>query len=97
MRYIVYDNNGKILWCGTNKWGKAPKSRPDKNVIEGVADGRTHKIINRKIVPRTLEEMNNDNPLPDTPISIGNRNAYVTQDQYQSILDRLDALENPVQ
>jgi len=65
--------------------------------MEGVANDATQKIINAgikgKVVDKTLEEIETDNPkLPEIPFE--KRLACVTNKQWQDVLSRLDLLED---
>lgn len=91
--YIIYDKNGKIIRAGS-----CPDSmfllqvHNDEFIMEGTADNITQKIVDGKIVNKTSEEIKADNPpLPEIPKS--KRPIMITNEQYQSILDRLNKLE----
>jgi hypothetical protein len=95
MNYIVHNADGKILStgsCSARDFGK--QAGPGEFVMEGIADDRTQKIVGDKIVSKTPEEIAEDNPpVPDVPFE--KQPAYITNEQWQELLERLDRLENP--
>ena len=104
--FIVYDAIGKIL-----RTGICPKSvlqvqatGPTEFAIEGEANDAVDKIeieeldekgkpVKIKIKKKTPEEIEAERPpeIPEEDMSV-----MLSKKEYQSILDRLEALENPV-
>ena len=99
MNFIVYNKQGKIL-----RTGDCPdkdfflQAGNDEFVMEGVADDISQKIVNvgieAKIVNKTLEEIQSEklSEKPEKPFE--KRMAIITNEQWQSVLDRLKELEN---
>jgi len=101
-RYIVYNSEGKIL-----RTGGCPKDIFDKQahkgefIIEGIANDVTQKVnflldidsqpIDARVVNKTPEEIEADKP-PAIPFE--HKPANITNEQWQDVLNRLDALEN---
>jgi len=95
--FLVYNQKGKILRTGSCAENDFYLQAEDGEfVMEGVADDLTQKIINvgvdGKIVNKTPEEIELDNPAPPK-IPESQRPAYITNEQWQSVLDRLNAIE----
>jgi len=92
-RFIVYNSKGQIL-----RTGSCPDSiffrqaHDGEFVIEGKANDVTQKIVGGKIVNKTPEEIEADNPTP-IPVPFEKRPAQITNEQWQGILNRLDNLE----
>lgn len=87
--FIVFDNDGNILRTGTC---------PDEdfkvqveNIIEGVANDTTQKIVDGRVVDKTPEEIERDNPtIPE--VSEDEQQAFITKKQWQEATDKLDRL-----
>lgn len=56
--FIVYDNDGNILRSGTCKESVLPMQ--GDNVIKGVANDRTHKVVDGEVVLRELQTVNTE-------------------------------------
>ena len=94
MNYIVYDKTGKILrsvQCPANQADS--QIRGDELMLAGTADDLTQKIVHHQITDKTPEEIEAERPpeIPEEDMSV-----MLSKKEYQSILDRLEALENPV-
>lgn len=94
--FIVYDKHGKILRSGTCQDNTFYRQAHDGEfVMEGRANDVTQKIINAgikgKIVNRAPQEIKTVNPTPPE-ISESQRPAYITNEQWQSVLKKLDNL-----
>ena len=95
--FIVYNVQGKILRTGfcqdKNIYGQAGEA---EFVMEGEADDITQKVINvgikGKIVDKTPEEIEADNPKP-IEIPVEKQLANITNEQWQDVLDRFKKLE----
>lgn len=104
MNCIVYNKNGEILRAvscpSTSRHSQAKKG---EFMMEGIADDATQKVefdgfdvdgqpINPRIVDKTPEEIETDNP-PPLEIPKGQRPAIITNEQLQNVMKRLDNLE----
>lgn len=95
MEYLLYDVKGKIL--GTGSCQRHMLQAQAKNypgsvfVMEGTADSRTQKVVDNKVVNKTSEEIEAER-LPEIPFE--KRQAYVTNEQWQAALKRIEKLEN---
>lgn len=69
------------------------QAKEDEFVMEGTANDTTQKIVNGKIVNKTPEEIERDNPAPPE-IPKGKRHAQITNEQWQNVLNRLEKLES---
>lgn len=93
MNYIVYNAKGKIL-----RRVQCPpalsllQAKDDEYVMEGIANDVTQKIVNDKVVDKTPEEIEVDNPTPPE-IPFEKQTANITNEQWQDIKDRLVTLE----
>lgn len=56
--FIVYDNDGNILRSGTCKESVLPMQ--GDNVIKGVANDRTHKVVDGEVFLRELQTVNTE-------------------------------------
>lgn len=87
--FVVYDQHGNILRTG---------SCPDhdlklqgENTMEGTADDATQKIVDGKVVDKTPEEIERDNPtIPEVPED--DQQAFITKKQWQKVTDKLAEL-----
>ena len=89
--FTVYDNNGKILrggFCSDLDFLK--QANDGEFVMEGRADDVTQKIIDGKIFNKTQEEIEAEKP-PEIPFEI--QAAFITNEQWQKVLNRLEVLE----
>ena len=91
--FVVYKKSGKILRAGIClEKDFFLQARDNESVMEGVANDVTQKIVGGRIVDKTPEEIEKDDPTPpEMPES--QRPAYVTNERWQGVLDRLDKLE----
>ena len=104
--YIVFNIDGKILRTGgcPEFLVEAQAHGEDEYVIEGITDDAVDKIeieefddkgkpVKVKVKKKTQAELEAEKPveLPESK-----KRAVITIEKYQSILDRLEALENPV-
>jgi len=92
-RYIVHNPKGKILRGGTcpDEMFKE-QAGPGEFVLEGIANDVTQKIVNDKVVNKTLYEIEQDNPT-QPEVSPGKRPSNMTNEQWQDVLNRLSKLE----
>jgi len=93
MRYIVYNQKGKILRTGTcSNVDFLLQAGEDEFIMEGTANDARQKIVNGRIVDKTPQEIEADNPtLPKIPIE--KQPARITNEQWQKVLNRLEVLE----
>jgi len=104
MKYIIYSKTGEILRvveCHPTLADKQVKK--DTFIMEGNANDATQKVefdgfdvegqpVNPRVVDKTLEEIEADNPLiPEIPKS--QMQIYITNEQWWDIQDRLSNLE----
>lgn len=91
MDYIVYNQDGKIMRTGVcNKDVLHLQAvNDDELTMEGTANDVIQKIINGKIVNKTPEEIEADNPT----VPFEERPAFITNKQLQNVLDRISVLE----
>lgn len=96
--FIVYNGQGKILrvgCCQDNTFYLQAKD--DEFVIEGKADAATQKVINvgvkGKVVDKTPVEIEAEKPTLRAPVSPEQQPAYITNEQWQDVLRRLDDLD----
>lgn len=90
MNLIIYDNTGKILrqiQCPSTL--SLLQAKKGEFVMEGVANDSTQKIVAGKVVDKTPEEIEADNP----PTPERQNLVLITRGQWQDVLDRLDKLE----
>lgn len=104
-KYIVYNQAKKILWTGGCSDKDFSLQAKDSNfVMEGAANDVTQKIefdgfdeegqpINPRVVDKTPEEIETDNPTPPK-ISFEKRIAHITNEQWQDVLNKISDLEN---
>ena len=95
--FIVYDATGQILRTGICQDSTFYlQAQDDEFVMEGKANDATQKIVNvgikGKIVDKTPEEIEADNPKP-IEIPVEKQLALITNEQWQDILDRYKNLE----
>lgn len=90
--FIIYNESGKILRTGRcqDKTFELQRSSDDELIMEGQANDRTQKIVDKKIIDKTTEELEAEKP-PVLPES--KRRAHITNEQWQDNLNRLAALE----
>lgn len=107
MNYIVYNKNKKILRkviCSSSH--SLLQAKDNEFVIEGIANDVTQKVefdglddnqqpINPRIVNKTPEEIEADNPTPPE-IPFEQKPAHITNQQWQEIQDRIRLLENKI-
>ena len=93
INYTVFDKvTGKILRSGSCPGGDLnSQAASGEIVIEGESNDVTQKVVDGEIVDKTTEEIEAAKPV-DVPV--GKRSAQITNEDWQTILDRLDALES---
>ena len=93
MRYIVYNQKGKILRTGTcSNVDFLLQAGEDEFIMEGKANDARQKIVNGRIVDKTPQEIEADNPKPPK-IPAEKQPARITNEQWQKVLNRLEVLE----
>jgi len=75
---------------------KKLQAKKGEFIMKGVANDSIQKIVGqgkfRRIVNKTPQEIKTDNPTPPE-ISESQRPAYITNEQWQDVLKRIDKLE----
>ena len=82
--YVLYDEKGEIVksgQCSTAKFKRLSKKR--KLILEGVGNDETHKVEDGKLAPKEVEEK-------APPVEFFR--AIITQEQWETVLKRLDNL-----
>ena len=51
-RYIIYNDDGKIMWLSNSSVSDPSTIAPEYNVMEGTADSETEYILNGQVTPR---------------------------------------------
>ena len=93
--YTVYNSSGKILRSGT-----CPdnffllQAEKGEFVMEGLANDSKHKIVSGKIADKTPQEIAAGKPPEPKPIPPEKLPAHIDNEQWQSVLGRLDKLES---
>ena len=104
MNYIVFDNSGTILRtvvCSPAMIGL--QISYGKFVMRGTANDSTQKIefdgfdsigqpVNPRVVDKTPEEIEVDNPIPPE-IPFERKPAHITNEQWQAVQNRISNLE----
>lgn len=91
--FIIYNSNNKILRTGTcTAHDFLLQAGKGEFVLEGTANDITQKISEGKVVNKTPEEIEIDNPTPPE-IPFEKQTARITNEQWQAVLNRLDKLE----
>lgn len=94
MNYIVFDSAGKIQRTGVCPPERLPfQANGGEFAIEGTANDVTQKIVDGKVVNKTAEEVETDNPAIPR-VSSEKYPANITSEQWQDVLDRIEMLEN---
>jgi len=91
--YIVYNvQTGIIVKTGIcSDSNFARQAEKGQKVIEGEASDVRQKVVDNVVVDKTPEEIEADKP-PAIPFE--HKPANITNEQWQDVLNRLDALEN---
>lgn len=104
-KFIVYKLDKKISRTGgCSDKDFSLQAKDDEFVMEGEANDETQKIefdgldeegqpINPRVVDKTPEEIEADNPTP-LEIPEGERPACITNEQWRDVLNRLENFEN---
>lgn len=93
IRYILFNcRTDQIL-----RVGSCPREQilnqvllPDEDVIEGIANDVTQKIVGSKVVDKTSEEIEDQKSIP---MPIEDQPAGITNKQWQAALKRIEDLE----
>jgi len=96
--FIVYDEHGKILrtgFCQDNTFYL--QAQDGEFVIKGKANAATQKVVgigvDGKVVDKTPEEIEAAKPPQPKQIPERQQTANITNEQLESIVQRLDKLE----
>jgi len=94
-KFIVYNDEGKILRAGNCQDADFKRqAHSGEFVMKGEADAATQKIVAGEIVDKTPEEIEATDPTVNpAPVPFEKQIAYITNKQWQDVLDRLAALE----
>lgn len=94
MRFIVYNQSGKILRTGNCAGHDLHlQARQNEFAIKGTANDVTQKIVDGKVVNKTPEEIERDKPPEPKLMPHGKQFANITNEQLQVVLNRLEKLE----
>lgn len=106
MNYPIYNKTGKILRVVTcSKAMSKIQAKEDEFIMEGAANDSTQKVefdgfnekgrpINPRIVDKPPEEIEAEKPSePSKLIKRIKQSAYITKEQWEDVLKRLDDLE----
>jgi len=89
--FILYDSTGKILAIGTCQDSDFElQAKAGQFVMEGIANDGIHKIVDGKVVNKTPEEIAADAPIILPPEK---QQAWITNEQWEDIQNRITALE----
>lgn len=104
MNYVIYNKTKKILrLIDCSPTMSKLQTKDGEFILEGVANDVTQKVefdgfdvddqpIDPRVVDKTPEEIEATNPtLPEVPT--GQRPAQITNEQWQTVQDRLNKLE----
>lgn len=95
MRFIVYNQMGKILRTGTCSIQDFFRQVDDGEfIMVGVANDVRQKIVDGRIVNKTSEEIEAEKPPRPKLIPHEKQPAYITNEQWQEIRDKVRLLEN---
>jgi len=92
-KFVVYNQEGEILrtgYCAGEDFFR--QAQDGEFVMEGIANDVIQKIVDGNIVDKTPEEIKRENPSPPE-IPESQRPAYITNEQWQDVLNRLKVLE----
>lgn len=105
MKFLVHNQKGKILrtgMCSGNDFSR--QAHDGEFVMEDTANDLTQKIefdgfdekgqpINSRVINKTPEEIEADNPTPPE-IPFEQKPAHITNEQWQAVQNRLADLES---
>lgn len=95
--YVLYNKEGEIVSTGTCMDGDLSiQTRAGTFILEGKADDRYQKIADGQVVDKTPEEIAADSPSKSEPLPFEKQSAFITNEQYQNILSRLNNLEGKI-
>ena len=94
MKFVLYNKaTGKITATGHCQPSAFDKQAGDgEAVIKGVANDVRQKVVDGRVVDKTSEEIEVDNPKTKSK-PFKKKKANITNEQLQEILDRLERLE----
>ena len=104
MTYTIYNKTREILRIvDCSQISSLLQAKEGEYIMKGKANDSTQKIefdgfdeegqpINPRVVDKTPEEIETDNPTP-AEIPIGKQAAHITNEQLDSIFQRLNTLE----
>lgn len=96
MKYSIYNMAGvklRVVDCPPTL--AALQVHAGELILEGEVNDETQKVVAGKIVDKTPEEIELANPtLPEPePASVEKQPAFITNEQWQDVLERLKKLE----
>jgi len=93
MKYIIYNKVGNILRVvECVPVIKHLQVKEDEFIMEGTANDVTQKVVNGKVVDKTPKEIEVVQP-PEPRLLKEKQPAYITNEQWQDVLKKLDKLE----
>lgn len=100
-QFVIYTADGKILSsgrCSDVNWGVTQKHAVESGnlIMKGTGNDYWNKVVNGKIVMRTSEEIEIDNPpqpfIPPNERRI--RKIVIYEDEWDALLTRVEILES---
>ena len=94
IQFIIYNNDGKIIRVGVCSEPLYDlQAQEGEKIIVGNADPTKHKIVDGKRVDKTPQEIMADTS-EEMVIPVEEKQASITNQMWQDLMDRLDALES---
>lgn len=97
IQYTVYEkSSGKILRYGqcADRDYELQVNNENEGIIKGLGEDLKKKVVDGKLVNKTLEEIETDKSPERMSTPIEKQRANITNEQLISILSRLEQLEN---
>ena len=95
MKYAVYDATGKIVRItgGILRYAQL-QVRAGQNLlqVDNDVDDRIHKVVDGKLVNKTPEEIEAEKAPTPPEIPESEKPAHITNEQWQDVLKRIEAL-----
>ena len=94
INFIIYTDLGKILRTGfCTEEDFQFQAKEDEFIIEGRADDIKQKVVDKKVVNKTPQEIEDDTPIRPT-IPEGEKIISIKKKEWDSLVDRVASLEN---
>lgn len=88
VNYIVHNQDGKIMRTGVCGVDVLPSQAGDgESAIEGTANDLTQKIVGKKVIDKTPQEIVDETPIPPEP------GIRITRKEWEALLKRIEDLE----